>query len=155
MYSRCVSEKAAAQQQHRCSQHVITSPYSYDPQDNLYRFNPNVCHIMEYDRMMQMGREFVDLKPDKPQIYYIWGHSYEFDTEEKWEYMEKVVSTLAGKDNIWYATNIEIYDYITALRHCEMSADRSMLYNPSATSVWVIVDGNLIECKGGEHTKLF
>ena len=88
-------------------------------------------------------------------LFYVWGHSYEFNNDNNWELIEGFCAAAEGMEDVWYATNIEICDYITALRHCEMSADRSILYNPSATSVWVIVDGNLIECKGGEHTKLF
>lgn len=81
----------------------------YDLQSNLYRFNPNVCHIMEYDRMMQMGREFVDLKPDKPQIYYIWGHSYEMDYRpDYWIKLEEFFKLISGRDDIFYGTNAEV-----------------------------------------------
>ncbi len=88
-------------------------------------------------------------------LFYVWGHSYEFDRDNSWDLMEEFCAAAEYMEDVWYATNIEIYDYITALRNCEMSADRSMLYNPSATSVWVVVDDKLIECKGGQCTKLF
>ena len=58
---------------------TITNTDSFDPQPNLYRFNPNVCHVVEYDRMMEMGKQFVDLKCATQKIFYIWGHSYELD----------------------------------------------------------------------------
>ena len=81
----------------------------YDLQSNLYRFNPNVCHIMEFDRMMQMGREFVDLKPDKPQIYYIWGHSYEMDYRpDYWIKLEEFFKVISGREDIFYGTNAEV-----------------------------------------------
>ena len=81
----------------------------YDLQSNLYRFNPNVCHIMEFDRMMQMGREFVDLKPDKPQIYYIWGHSYEMDYRpDYWIKLEEFFKLISGREDIFYGTNAEV-----------------------------------------------
>ncbi|MEE0970470.1 MAG: polysaccharide deacetylase family protein, partial [Clostridia bacterium] len=57
---------------------TITSTNSFDIQENLYRFNPSVYHI-EFEKMMQLGREFVELKTDTPKIFYIWGHSYEMD----------------------------------------------------------------------------
>ena len=88
-------------------------------------------------------------------LFYVWGHSYEFNNDNNWELIEEFCAAAEGMEDTWYATNIEIYDYVTALRSCEMSADCTMLYNPSATSVWVEVDGKLVECKGGEHTKLF
>ena len=88
---------------------TVTNTDSYDLQSNLYRFNPNVCHIMQYDRMMQMGREFVDLKPDKPQIYYIWGHSYEMDYRpDYWIKLEEFFKLISGRDDIFYGTNAEV-----------------------------------------------
>ena len=81
----------------------------YDLQSNLYRFNPNVYHIMEFDRMMQMGREFADLKPDKPQIYYIWGHSYEMDYRpDYWIKLEEFFKLISGREDIFYGTNAEV-----------------------------------------------
>lgn len=77
-------------------------------------------------------------------LFYIWGHSYEFRTEEDWAYMENVVSALAGRDNIWYATNIEIYDYVLAQRSLRISADEKTFYNPTAIDVWVKKDKDII-----------
>ena len=36
------------------------------------------------------------------------------NAKKLWEYMEKLVSTVAGSDKIWYATNMEIYEYVKA-----------------------------------------
>ena len=88
-------------------------------------------------------------------LFYVWGHSYEFNTDNNWDVIEDFCAKAEGMEDTWYATNIEICDYVTALRRCELSVDRSMLYNPSAVSIWVEVDGNLIECRGGQSTKLF
>ena len=61
---------------------------------------------------------------------------------------------LAGKEDIWYANNIEIYDYIMALRALEFSADRSMVYNPTATDVWVRYDHENVKIPAGKLTRL-
>ena len=82
---------------------------SYDLQSNLYRFNPNVYHVMEFDRMMQMGREFVELQPEKPQIFYIWGHSYEMDYHpDFWIKLEEFFKLISGREDIFYGTNAEV-----------------------------------------------
>ena len=70
-------------------------------------------------------------------LFYIWGHSHEFRTEEDWAYIEKVVATLANNDKIWYAANIDIYNYVTAQAQLQISYDETMFYNPTATDVWV------------------
>ncbi len=88
-------------------------------------------------------------------LFYVWGHSYEFNNDDNWELIEEFCEAAEGMEDTWYAANIEIYDYITALRHCELSADRSMIFNPASVSVWAEVEGNIIECKGGACTRLF
>ena len=87
---------------------TTTDTDSFDLQDNLYRFNPNVYHV-HFDRMMDMGRQFAQLKPDKPQIYYVWGHSYELDFgEDNWNKMEEFCKLISGHDDIFYGTNAEV-----------------------------------------------
>ena len=38
----------------------------------------------------------------------------------------------ANRDDIWYATNIEIYDYVTAWKNVVTSFDEKAVYNPTA-----------------------
>ena len=87
---------------------TITNTDSFDIQDNLYRFNPNVYHILEYDRLMEMGRRFVELEADKPQIFYIWGHAHEFDINNSWARFEEFCKLISCKEDIFYGTNREV-----------------------------------------------
>lgn len=75
-----------------------------------------------------------------PPLFYIWGHSHEFHNEADWNEMETLVKTLAGDERIWYATNLEIYNYKTAQRALRVSADERILYNPTDTDIWVEKD---------------
>lgn len=86
---------------------TITSSYSFDLQSNLYRFNPTIYHH-EWDELHKLVKEFVDLKTDKPALFYIWGHSYEFDYADTWELFEEVCRELSGRDDIFYGTNREV-----------------------------------------------
>ena len=87
---------------------TITSNASFDLQSNLYRFNPT-ARSYEHDNMMELGRKFVELKTDKPQIFYVWGHSYEMDFEsENWVKFEEFLKLISGKDDIFYGTNKEV-----------------------------------------------
>lgn len=87
-------------------------------------------------------------------LFYIWGHSHELRSEDDWAYMEKLVSTLANNDKIWYATNIEIYDYLAAVRQLRVSADESILYNPTRLDVWVEHDQRgVIKIPAGETVR--
>lgn len=88
---------------------TIQNTDSFDKQDNLYRFNPNVYHILEFDRLMELGRQFVELKADKPQLFYVWGHAYEMDFHpDDWIKLEEFCKLIAGHDDIFYGTNREV-----------------------------------------------
>lgn len=84
------------------------------------------------------------------RLLYIWGHSYEFDDNDNWEHIDKICKKLANNDEIWYATNIEIYDYIQAYKNLRYSADGHKVYNPTLFTIWLDVDGKLYNVKSGE-----
>ena len=70
-------------------------------------------------------------------LFYIWGHSHDIKTEEEWDYVEEILKKLSFNDKIWYATNGEIYNYITAQKSLVISADETMFYNPTSIPLWV------------------
>lgn len=87
---------------------TITSTHSFDLQENLLRFNPTVYHHREWDALFQLAEEFIRLKPDRPQLFYVWGHSYEFDIHDTWDRFEEFCRLISGKDDIFYGTNREV-----------------------------------------------
>lgn len=80
---------------------------SFDPQDDLLVFRPTVFH-KDFDRLFALGEAFIKLKPDVPQLFYIWGHSYEFDIDNTWDRIEEFCRMIAGRDDIFYGTNAEV-----------------------------------------------
>ena len=81
---------------------------SFDLQEDLYRFNPSVYHL-NFDKLMEMGNDFIDLKTNEPKIFYIWGHSYEMDYRpDYWIKLEEFFELISGKDDIFYGTNTEV-----------------------------------------------
>lgn len=85
-----------------------------------------------------------------PRLLYIWGHSVEFDRNDNWDHIEEICRKLAFNDGIWYATNIEIYDYVQAYKRLIYSADGRLVYNPSVQTVWFDCDSKLYSVKPGE-----
>lgn len=49
------------------------------------------------------------------------------------------------RDDVWYATNIEVYDYVQAYRSLVFSADAKTVYNLSATEVFFSCGGMLFQ----------
>jgi hypothetical protein len=87
-------------------------------------------------------------------LLYLWGHSYEFDHADNWHVIEEFCDVAGGDDDTWYATNIEIADYLHAVRALRFSVDNRTAFNPSATSVWLSVDDAPVEVPAGETVDL-
>ena len=87
---------------------TIVSSGNFDLQDDLYTFKPTIYHHEEFGKLMEMGERFINLKTDEPQIFYIWGHAYEFDIHNQWDEFEEFLKLISHKDDIFYGTNSEV-----------------------------------------------
>ena len=86
-------------------------------------------------------------------LCYVWGHVFEFNRDNNWNIIEDFCAEVASAEDIWFATNGEICEYVTAFRRLVTSADTRTVRNPNAQSIWVF-DQNGIphEIKGGTQT---
>lgn len=132
---------------------VVGSKENFNMPDDFYRWQAT-CHHKH--NIMKHAEKFVGLvKKQYLYLMYVWGHSYEFDRDNNWELIEEFCSYISNKDDIWYATNIEIVDYVNLLNNLKFSVKGDFVYNPSAKSAWISVDGEIIEIKGGGQQRLF
>ena len=121
--------------------------------ENFLMWHPTCHHNANLDELtekfMNPRVEYVYNMP----LFYIWGHSYEFDPEHNNDLykMEDFCRKAQKLDSVWFATNIEIYDYVKAAQSLEISAERKFVFNPSRLSVWVSVNGETREIKPGEN----
>lgn len=98
------------------------------------------CHHND-PKLMEYAKTFAEFqKSQYLKLMYVWGHSYEFDNNDNWNVIEEFCAYMGGRDDIWYATNIEIIDYLDAAKRLQYTADYTHVYNPSAISVWLKVD---------------
>ncbi len=82
--------------------------FNFELQKDLYIFAPTVHHN-DTERCMKIIDDFLALQADKPQLLYIWGHSYEFDLFDNWDFLDEICKKLAGHDDIFYGTNRECF----------------------------------------------
>lgn len=87
-------------------------------------------------------------------VFFVWGHGFEFQNREDWDALERIYKPLAGHADVWYCTNIELFDYEAARERLVIAANRRTAYNPSALPVWVSVDGRLVAIPGGQTVVL-
>ena len=86
---------------------TITSTYSWEQQENLYRFNPTI-HVID-SRTEEICRAFLEAEVDSPKLLYLWGHSYEFDFDDSWDRFENICKLISGHEDIFYGTNKEVF----------------------------------------------
>lgn len=84
----------------------VASTYSFAPQTDLLRFCPT-CHHDD-PQVMALAEQFLSDTADDPQIFYIWGHSYELEIGQGWEKLERLLNRLAGHSQVFYGTNAEV-----------------------------------------------
>lgn len=64
------------------------------------------CHHND-EKLFALAEEFLAAQPQEPMLFYVWGHSYEFDVENNWERMEQFCRYISGKEDVFYGTNAE------------------------------------------------
>ncbi len=86
---------------------TIISSGNFELPENPWELNPTVYH-MNFDNMISLGEKFISLKPEKPQLFYIWGHTYELDIHNTWDKIEEFLKLISNREDIFYGTNSEV-----------------------------------------------
>lgn len=120
---------------------TVKATHTFELPEEPLTLHPT-CHHSD-GQLMKLAEDFVNepCKWDIPRMFYVWGHSYEFPRDNNWDVIEKLCEYLSGRDDIWYATNIEIIDYMKAYRNLQLSWDKKIVFNPSAIPVWFSENG--------------
>lgn len=82
--------------------------FDFELQNDLYIFNPTVHH-KDTGSCLKLIDKFLELETDSPKLLYIWGHSYEFDFDDNWDFAEEMCKKLSGHSDIFYGTNKECF----------------------------------------------
>ncbi len=111
-------------------------------------------------RLMELAEKFISAPANaKPKLFYLWGHSYEFEQQNNWHVIEEFCKYMGGRDDIWYVTGIEIYEYTEAFCRLVWSAGMTEVTNPSARPLWFryAINGEhsrVVKVEAGETLKL-
>lgn len=133
---------------------TTTPTHGFGIPEDWLELNPT-CH--HGDKMLgELSDKFLNSSPEdefknrEAWLFYLWGHSYEFDDNDNWEIIENLGKKLCGRQDIWFATNIEICEYVNAYNSLVFSLDGERVYNPSAQCVWIEVRGKAYAVESGK-----
>lgn len=131
---------------------TVKSTKNFSIPQNFLEWNPTAKYdeenIFELIEMFLNSEEY-SCDKTMAKIFYVWGHSYELPAKDMWEHMEKLCKLISRKANVWYATNIQIVDYINAVRNLKFSVDGNIVYNPNSMNVWIKRDEQVILIEAG------
>lgn len=131
---------------------TVNSTFRFPMPNDFLEWHPT-CH---HKNALECAEKFVAALEGKysNMLFYIWGHSYEFINDNNWDMLDEFLDKICGLDNVWYATNIEIYNYKEAQKQLLVSADESIIYNPTQIEVCVRKNEEIVTVKPGETVKL-
>lgn len=133
---------------------TVNATHDFQIPENFLTWDPT-CHHAD-PMLMELAKRFVDDGEDNaakttPRLFYVWGHAYELDGDGSWAVMDELAMFLyQHREKIWFATNGEIIDYVTAYRRLETSTDGSFLRNPSALDVTIRTNGSFVTIPAGQ-----
>lgn len=92
---------------------------------------------------------------DQPgQLFYFWGHSYEFDDDLGWAGIEAFAKLAGETPGVYHATKGEIFDYVSAWRNLDWSLDGTLVRNNSARPVWFLRGGQAMRIESGDLVRM-
>lgn len=130
---------------------TVKSHCKFSLPENWLTWHPT-CHHKN-PKLNELADEFLSANNPRrdPLLFNVWGHSYEFGDDNNWDVIEKFAEKMSNRDDIWYATNIEIYLYCRSFSRLQYSADGTIVYNPTSTELWFKdIKGDTYNIKPGE-----
>lgn len=117
---------------------------------------PTTCKY-SHPKLMEFAKEFTEREPYNYEgcfVFYVWGHSWELEKYNHWTMMENFFKLVGNRNDVWYATGIELYDYVKAFKSINKSAAGDLINNPSGIKLWFDVSGKTFSINPGETLNL-
>lgn len=86
---------------------TVEASHSFEMPNNPIKLKATCHHDDEL--LFELAEKFLKAEPkeDEQMLFYVWGHSYEFDVNNNWDRIEKFCKMMSEKDDIYYGTNRE------------------------------------------------
>lgn len=131
---------------------TVNSTYNFELPGNLLTWNPT-CHHKD-GKLFNLLSDFLNTKIDTTKLFYLWGHSCEFENDNNWEILEEFCKKVSSSDEVWCATNGEIADYLIAFSRIVKSCDGNTVYNPTDKRLYVQTEDGQYILEPASTTKI-
>lgn len=124
---------------------TVNSTHSFAMPQNLLELHPT-CHHDD-PQVMDLAKEFCEGRDrwGEARMFYIWGHSFEFDRNNNWDHLENLLTYMKPYlTDVWTATNAEIFNYYNAYKKLRFFADGRRVLNETAIDLWFELGNQLV-----------
>ena len=96
----------------------------------------------------------VELTKASGSLLNIWGHSYEFEDQQRWSLLEEYCRAAGSHPGVWHATAGQVYDYLSAWRALDWTRAGDCVYNPSSQTVFFRSGDEVLSVEPGQTLAL-
>lgn len=121
---------------------------NYCPWQDRYYWKCGMFHLQPQLRDFVAG--FLETE-EELALCQIVGHSYDLDAEDLWDTTEEIFQSVAGHEDIWLATNLQLFHYLMAMSALDVADGCAV--NRSDTELWLKVDDRIVALQPGECVK--
>lgn len=121
---------------------------TYCPWQDRYYWKCGMFHLQP--ELMEYVSKFLTCE-EELALCQIVGHSYDLDAEDLWDTTEEIFRSVAARQDIWLATNVQIVGYLMAMSALEVADGCAV--NRSDRELWLKVDGRIVALQPGEFVK--
>jgi hypothetical protein len=141
---------------------TVDDTYGFKIPENFLKWHPTVHQFAkaywipdnpendkkELDGFYKLINDFNGTK--ELAVLDVWGHSWEMGNNQgRWDETEKFFKLLANNPATHYTTQIDLVDYINAFRNLKFSAEKNIVYNPGAITLFFRKNGNIYSIPPG------
>ena len=86
-----------------------TSTYNFELPEYFMKWMPT-CSAID-PQCLTLAQQFIDAECTEDMLFYVWGHSYEFDLNNGagYETFEKLVKMMSEAEDVYLVTNTQFY----------------------------------------------
>ncbi|MBQ2256293.1 MAG: polysaccharide deacetylase family protein [Clostridia bacterium] len=86
-----------------------TSTYNFELPEYFMKWMPT-CSAID-PQCLTLAQQFIDAECTEDMLFYVWGHSYEFDLNngKGYETFEQLVKMMSEAEDVYLVTNTEFY----------------------------------------------
>jgi peptidoglycan/xylan/chitin deacetylase (PgdA/CDA1 family) len=110
---------------------TVKDTHNFQLPEDFYQLHPT-CH--HNDPLLETLIEQFKQDSDSTKLFVLWGHSWELTSRIDWLKIEHILKGLSLKDDIWFATLLDIVLYTKAFYSLQKENDS--IHNPTDKTVW-------------------